>query len=187
MIEKFGRVVRMKNISDNYMSLIAMFDQSNQMEFFKLINYETIDRIEDALMSVNDFDTIKLTDLVKMFKEQNSLDSDDDEESKELSIYFEPDTFSWSKEDDYSVYFDEESDVSKYGCKYVVRVSGGEVLTVRIGGKELAEAFPIGRHYGFDRFLIHSYLKRLKIEKDIDFKTVDMEEIRTVYNPRDDY
>jgi ribosome maturation protein Sdo1 len=60
MIEKFGRVVRMKNISDNYMTLIAMFDQSNQVEFFKLINDETTDRIEDALMSVNNFDTAKL-------------------------------------------------------------------------------------------------------------------------------
>ena len=47
--EKFSKVVRMENVKDNYMSMIAMFDHINQAHLFHILPLDLLARIRDAL------------------------------------------------------------------------------------------------------------------------------------------
>lgn len=47
--EKFKKVVPLKNIRDNYMFMIAMFDHINQKKLFEWLRSETLVRVQQAL------------------------------------------------------------------------------------------------------------------------------------------
>lgn len=53
MREKFERVLKTKNIADNYMFLIAMFDMHNQALFAKQLTSSTLNMLIDALVEVD--------------------------------------------------------------------------------------------------------------------------------------
>lgn len=48
--EKVGRIRDLKNVKDNYMYMVAMFDSENQAKLFTMVRPETQDRIEKALV-----------------------------------------------------------------------------------------------------------------------------------------
>lgn len=69
MMEKMDRVLRMKNISDNYMSMIAMFDVGNQYELFTWLDAASAEKIKAALVDVDNSTTLRILENAQSGKE----------------------------------------------------------------------------------------------------------------------
>lgn len=51
--EKIAVLDRMTNIRDNWMYIVAMFDQGNQTKLLRMLNYDTVVLVMDAISSVS--------------------------------------------------------------------------------------------------------------------------------------
>jgi len=62
------------------------------------------------------------------------------------------------------IYFDKESNKSKYGCDFMIRTKkGGEVWALRLDGDEMKNKLYVGPMYSFEKRLFQMYTAKTKL------------------------